>query len=132
MSGVCGAMMRTTDHIASMNSPAFRTWVDDVSCVDPKRKPNWGHCENCGTGVGVIPFVGDFCLFCAAYHFGRYEKSMELASFVKLVLRVTQNSSLVELAREIEAINWDTVLPLAASEEAKERGPGRGAYVFDE
>lgn len=106
-------MVSRRDHPTPMDSPAFLAWMDDVSSVDPKREPRRGRCESCGTRVDAMPFVGDFCLFCAAYHFGRYEKSMELASFVKLTLSVAQNTSLVELAREIADIRWDTFPPSA-------------------
>lgn len=124
--------MSTSDHVTSYTSPAFRAWLDDVSFIDPKTRPRWGYCDNCGVGEGVIPFVGDCCIFCAGYLFGRYEKSAELAKFVKLVFSVVNNSSLVELAQEIEDINWDTVLPLADSEEAKRRGPRRRKRSADE
>lgn len=125
-------MSMTTDHLTSMNSPAFRAWVDDVSHIDPALEPRRGSCDNCGTAVGLMPFVGDHCLFCAAHYFGRYEKSMELSIFVKLLLRTVQELSLTDLAQEVEDINWDCVLPLADSEEATREGPLRAETYADD
>lgn len=106
------------DYEASLNSPAFRSWLENVSYIETDKGPLNGGCDHCGAAVGTQPFLGDHCLFCAAYRYGRYEKTMELAIFAKRLLRTVCDSSLVDLAREVEDINWDCILPLADSEEA--------------
>lgn len=116
------------EHPSGINSPAFRAWLDDVSFINETDEPTHSKCDRCGTAVGTQPFFGEYCLFCCAYHFGRYEKSMELATFARMVLRTIQRSSLVDLAQEIEDINWDTILPLANSKETKQLGDVGAGY----
>ena len=102
-------------------SPRFQTWLDEISCIDQAAKPERG-CDRCGTPVDSRPFLGEYCIFCLAYDFGRFEKAQELAIITKLLYRKVVESSINALAMEIDLLSTADALPLANSEAANRSG----------